>query len=174
MSGLRTFLTEENINLHKRYLEALKLSHSINEKSMPNIAGMSPREVMRCSIPTAVRNEVVANLLDIRAHELYFSSFCHRRKRVDAIRRYYSSEEAFLYDAFLLARGEKFGFLVFYTDTRGVPKFTVTEDCSSLLRIPARLAVDLYEHSYFLDYGFEREKYLRAALEHLDIERLFE
>ncbi len=174
MSALRTFLTEENVNLHKRHLEDLRLSHSINEKSMPRIAGMLPSEVMRCGIPADVRSEVVANLLDIRAHELYFSSFCHSRKRVDAIRRYYSSEDAFLYDAFSLAKGENLGFLIFYTGPRGEPKFTVARDLSLLLRTPARLAVDLFEHAYFLDYGFDREKYLRAALEHLDIERLFE
>lgn len=173
MSAMRAFLTEENINLHKRHLEHLRLLHSINEKSMPQLVGRSPREVLRADIPPSVRREVVENMLNVRAHEVYFSSFCLERKKVDEIKRFYPSEEAFLYDALCLAEGASGGFLIFYTDTRGVPRFTVTANCFELLRTTALLAIDLCEHAYFLDYGFDREKYLRAALERLDLTRLF-
>ena len=35
-----------------------------------------------------------------------------------------------------------------------------------------RLAIDLCEHAYFIEYGFDKERYLEDLLRHLDLSRL--
>ena len=82
----------------------------------------------------------------------------------------------------LEAVGEKFGhrfnFTPFYIggaaiDKYGIPRYSFsTWDDGAFLRYEPVLAVDMYEHAYFNDYGFEKEKYLRTSLEYLDLERL--
>ena len=39
-------------------------------------------------------------------------------------------------------------------------------------RISPCLCIDLYEHAYFGDYGFDRKRYISAALSVLDLSKL--
>ena len=36
------------------------------------------------------------------------------------------------------------------------------------------VCIDVCEHAYFLDYGFDKERYLKSALPYLDITKLLE
>ena len=40
------------------------------------------------------------------------------------------------------------------------------------LKYDVRLAVDLCEHAYFYDYGFDKKSYLKAALSSLDLSKI--
>ncbi len=171
---LSRFLSEKSIFLHKEYLKNEKAKYSIFEKSFPEIVGRSFYELyaMR-SLKRSVKEEAIALLANINLHELYFSSFCQNSLPCKEIKEYYSSESAFLYEAWLLGREKRGGFLYFYLDRRGKPCVAYTDTgIDAFLKAAPCLAIDLCEHAYFLDYGFEGGEYLRRALGFLDISRL--
>ena len=172
--AMNTFLSEGSIRQHTEHLRRLRLRHSVNEECYPEIKGKGLRAVSRMNIPVSERREIVENMRSIKAHELYFSSFSDTREAVKPLRRYYSSEDAFLYEALELSRDCHAAFLYVCVE-RGRPTLCVSrgEDDIFIAREPL-LALDLFEHAYFSDYGFEREKYLKAALCRLDLKRLAE
>ena len=43
---------------------------------------------------------------------------------------------------------------------------------SLCLPAPPALAIDVSEHAYFLDYGFDKQRYIMAALPFLDLSKL--
>lgn len=171
---LLRFLGEKSILLHKEYLSAERARLSIFEKSVPKIKGCTLSEIyaMR-SLCREDKRELLTHLVNIAMHELYFSSFTSAPMPCKEIKEYYSSENAFLYEALLLGKGKRRGFLYFYRDRRGKPVVGYTESGVDVLvsKTPI-LAVDLCEHAYFLDYGFDSGEYLRRALGFLDIARL--
>jgi superoxide dismutase len=71
-----------------------------------------------------------------------------------------------------MLRQKKHGFLCFFK-TRGTPKISVLDEESTSLLDPPTLAIEISEHAYFLDYAFERDRYLSASLERLKYDILF-
>ena len=63
-------------------------------------------------------------------------------------------------------------YLYLGTDARGA---LLTSDALDAFlraqRLPC-LCVDVCEHAYLQDYGFEKEAYVRAAVAHLDVAKL--
>lgn len=168
-----TFLSLDNIMLHLSFLERLKLKYSILEKSCETLAGKNCHELFKLRIPLEVKDEAVTLRSEIEAHELYFSSFSKNASVCKEIRAYYSSEEAFLYEVLVSAMNSKADFLFVSPDHRGKPTvFTDVTYADICQKNTPCLAVDLCEHSYFLDYGFEREEYLRRAVGHLALSKL--
>ena len=172
--AMHMFLSEGSIKQHIENLRRLRLRHSVNEECYPQIRGKSLCEVSHMNIPSPERREIVENMRSIQAHELYFSSFTDAPRAVKSLRRYYSSEEAFLYEALELSLGCHSAFLYVCVE-RGRPTLRIShgDDGFFIDREPL-LALDLFEHAYFLDYGFDREKYLKSALCRLDLQRLSE
>lgn len=145
--GIRNFISEENLTLHKEYLEALRL------KKRMLMGALNVRRVET----------------DIKAHELYFSSFCEDRIRCDLICKSYGSENRFCFLLKEYAEKRRGEFLYLYPLCRFPFVGYGTED---KLAYRAVLAIDLCEHAYFLDYGFDYLSYIEAALSHLDLKRL--
>ena len=172
--AMHMFLSESSIKQHMEHLRYLRLRHTVSEECYPQIKGKCLREVSRLSIPQRERREIVENMRSIKAHELYFSSFVTMPTAVKPLRRYYSSEEAFLYEALHTSLDAPSAFLYVCVE-RGRPTLTVSsgDDDIFIGREPL-LALDLFEHAYFPDYGFDREKYLKAALCRFDLRRLSE
>lgn len=171
MDPMRTFLTEENINVHKEYMKTLRLRHSIVEKSIPEIKGKNIFEIERMRLKKTDREEILSNLSEYLAHEIYFKSFIITQNREPCIRKYYSSEEAFLYEAFTMGMNAKEGFVFIHLSERGKPEIQICQSGIKTKYLP-KLAIDLCEHAYFLDYRFEKERYLKNALAHLDLSLL--
>lgn len=171
MDPMRTFLTEENIALHREYMRSLRLKHSVMEKSISVIKNASLSEISKAAIKKRDKDDVLANLSEYLMHDLYFKSFSEMPSGNKLIKKYYSSDEAFLYEIFCKCRETPAGFILIYLDDRGRPQVKEFNSWRDLIH-PPRLAIDVSEHSYFLDYGFEREKYLKNALSHLDLAKL--
>lgn len=169
---LREFLSEDNLNMHISHLKNEALRYSILEKSINKLSGLTIDEISRSGLKREERKEAISCLSYIESHKCYFDSFGHLRKRCDALRKYFGSEEKLLYEIFEIARHGDNGFLYVYIDNKGKPIIELASPHSAYTRFSPVLALDLYEHAYFLDYGFEREKYLRSAISHLDIEKL--
>ena len=114
-------------------------------------------------------------LQNIKSHESYFSSFTELAKPCPELKRHYSSEDAFCYEVLELAREYNGGFIYIFSNGRIRPTVKHSENAPFVyVKEMPTLAIDLFEHSYFLDYGFEREKYLRAAIGHLNLTLLFQ
>ncbi len=171
--GMLTFLSRDNIMLHLSFLEKLKLKYSILEKSYEGIKGKTLVQIPKLRIPIDVREEAIATLSEIESHNLYFSSFSDKTYVCKEIREYYSSEEAFLYEIFEEAVKSKGNFLFVCRDGRGKPMIFSDKSFAELYqKYKPLLALDLCEHSYFIDYGFDREEYLRRAVGKLDLLKL--
>ena len=152
--------------LHIDELSRMRLRYSVLEKSIPALSGVGIREILKLKLPRDVKREAVEAQGMIKAHELYFSSFAGGICRCDRIKEHHTSENAFLYDIMreALPFGEGFCFLMM--GRSGVYHFLTKMPCEAFIKPFATpvLALDLYEHAYFIDYGFEREEYLKRAL----------
>ena len=171
MNPMRAFLTEENILIHKEYMRTLRLRHSIMEKSIPEIKGKNIFEIEKMRISTSKKDDVLPNYREYLAHELYFNSFSLDRFSPKCVTGYYSSIESFFYEIYLLASEKAFGFIFVFLDERERAIIHHSEDMKRV-RVAPRLAIDVSEHSYFLDYRFDKEKYLRSAISNLNLSLL--
>ncbi len=172
-NALYSFLSESNVKNHLSYMRTLKLKYSILEKSLPDIKGKTAEKILKMNLPKKQLCELLPMLLDIKAHELYFSSFTEKPKPSQILRKHYTSENSFCYELVESAKRCHHGYLYIYKDTRGKPCYkTVAATDRSFLSDNPQLVVDLCEHAYFADYSFEYEKYLKGAISHLDFTRL--
>lgn len=145
--GIECFVSGESLRIHKEHLSALRMKKEI------------------CT--TQKEREDLA--VQIRSHELYFSSFRRERVPCERVRAGYRSENDFCFELSEYAQHQRFGFLYIYPMAR-YPFVGFGTEEKNLAR--AALALDLWEHAYFLDYGFDYISYLKAALSHLDFSRL--
>lgn len=171
--AMNIFLSEENINRHLDYFRRLKLKYSILEKSFPFLTSKSLGEVASCNLNRADKFEVMNLLWEIYAHECYFNSFTSQPQRCDKIKAFYSSQDRFVYELYDMSKEQNSGFLFVYLDGKGKPSASISNkpDGAFVKYLPV-LALDLCEHSYFADYGFKKDKYIRSALTYFDLSKL--
>lgn len=143
--GIDRFISAHALSLHREYLEALRA-----KKCM----GLDAKEGLE---------------LKIRSHELYFSSFRTGFARCERAARGYGSENAFIFALREFAEAKENCFLYVFPRNR-YPYVGFSADPRDAFR--SVLCVDLFEHAYFLDYGFDKNAYLHAALSHLDLSLL--
>ena len=166
----------ESESLHREYLRCLKSKYSVLEKSIDGLKGRGINDIMRMRIPITQRKSCVELYGLIRLHEIYFYSFTDKTERISrrfaAVDRCFGSTSALAYELFCRARSEGEGFLCVYMCgdkikiKRGSLASELISECEPVL------CVDLWEHAYFAEYGFDRERYLRSSLERLDYARL--
>ena len=172
ISNLRCFLSEDNISLHKdHYGNLLSLSNVIY-KSFPALKDVDPNDLKKIRIKSVRQNEYLPALNLAHLHKIFFGSFTDKPARCDYIRKWYSSEDDFLYGAYLAARESFSSFVYFFVHRDGRPDFKITDGESYSFEYSPVLAVDLFEHSYFMDYGFDRDRYIRRAFSVLNLEKL--
>ena len=168
-----TFLSEGNLKAHLDYMKTMRSKHSILEKSLPDIKGKSAEEIFKMPLKRSLKNEILPNLISYELHKTYFSSFTDRCVPCELLRKHYGSESAFCYKLFEEARRLTHGYLYVYKDTRGRVSFRTASDADEIMiREKPLLLLDLFEHAYFTDYGYDYEKYIKNALAHLDFSRL--
>lgn len=173
--ALRTFLSVQNIDLHKEYLRQLRLKYSILEKSIPMLKGAELADIPRLGIKVSEREEALLLKLEIMSHEIYFSSFTDKYQPCPIAAKHYGTENNFVYEVYKTARELGSGFLFISLDSRGKPVLTFAEGARAVIpKYQPILAIDLFEHASFLDYGFERERYIENAAAHLNLSKLTE
>ena len=172
LKAMNMFLSEDNIKRHLEHLRTYRLKLSILEKSLPELKGKTMTEIIRSSFSREIKDEALRLIWYIKAHECFFDSFSESPKRSEALIKHYSSREKLVYELYIEAMEREHGFLFVYMD-RGVPKTSfMTSGDRAFLRFSPILALDLYEHTYFSDYGFAKDKFLRSALMYLDTGKL--
>ena len=168
------FLSEETVLRHKNYLADLRLKYSVLEKSYPEILGLDIKEIDSLRLPSQVKREAISKKSEIILHELYFNSFSDKFYLSAAVKACYGSEANFLYEIESeLMKSCSYGFLLIYADIRKRLKFVFGDELSDiLLKNEPILAIDLWEHAYFSDYAFDRKRYVKGALLHLNLSKI--
>lgn len=167
------FVSKNNLELHREYLNTLKLQYSIFEKSYPVIKGKSCAELAKSSLNKAERNEALRLKCEITAHELFFDSFGEGKGASAQISKGWGSEANFLYELFNACMKSTEGFLVvFYDNKQRLGYVAGTEYIKAIAGATPCLALDLCEHAYFLDYCFNKDKYIKNALSNFNLSRL--
>ncbi|MBQ4071349.1 MAG: hypothetical protein IJD51_02920 [Clostridia bacterium] len=166
------FLSERNIRQHREYVRELEHRYSIFVKSYPVLEGKDAVGIRLSRIARGEREEALRLYCELAAHRLFFSSFCDRCVRCAAIAERYGSEASFLHELLRYSL-EREGFLLIYVDRRGEVRYSAgREYCDIFLRQSPSLAVDLCEHAYLPDYGFDKYTYLKRALSFLDLSKI--
>ena len=168
------FLSVDNVLKHKDFLKDLKLKYSVLEKSFPIIKGLSLNDICRVRLGNAEREEITSLRSNIILHELYFDSFCEEFYPSETVRNQFGSEANFLYEIECeISKNASSEFLLVFFDRKKRLQFKADCDFSEiLLSCTPVLALDLYEHSYFLDYGFDRKRYIKSALSYLNLNKI--
>ena len=169
---MRRFLSEENLEIHKRECDTLRARLSIYEKSLPEIKGKSIREIRKMRIPNDYKEDILPIMRSLMLHKVYFSSFSNQPSATREIKKYYPSKESFIFSLLEAAKNEDGGFLCLYK-TAGAPRIIVTNEKDGSLTDEPSLCIDISEHAYFLDYLFNKDKYLKSALSYLNLDTLF-
>lgn len=163
------FSSERTCKLHKEYLEKIKLQYTILEKSFPCIVRKDIFDIRKMRLK--YKDEILSLKCDIMCHELFFDSFGQRNQSSGTVIDNFGSEAAFLYEIFSQAKKAEncFAFICLHGKrvnfSFGMPELLLK------LSNPV-LTLDLCEHAYFLDYGFDREEYLRRMLPYLNLNKL--
>ena len=173
LDEMRGFLSEDTINLHLGQYMKERCKCSIFEKSIPEVKGKTIRDIIEMPMRGALKEELLECFIAAKSHELYFSSFCTRRKACSEIKKYYSSEAAFLFECSEKAKRLDSGFLYVIKDRGGAPRAVAEDELRFGRGFSPCLALDMSEHAYFLDYRFAKERYIAAALAHLDLSEIF-
>lgn len=168
---LREFLSDDSISLHHSYMKNTYLKYSILKKGREELGGANLEQIPHLRIPRSEREQAHLLLSELESHKCYFDSFGVSGKRCESIRKCFGSEDVLLYEILETAKATDQGFVYIYADG-GKVKIKAQNPCSAFLRSRPILALDLCEHAYFLDYAFDRESYLRAAISRLNLEKL--
>ena len=170
---MNEFLSEESIDLHRAYVRKKRLEFSILESSIPKLSGAEFNKIKRMKLTSRDSRDALALTAEIRLHDIYFSSFgCSRYQRCGIPLRRYGGEAAFLNEIYRTALSQSHGFVCVYLFGDDV-NLRASFDAESLLRIgEPTLVLDVCEHAYFMDYGFDKDRYLISALPYLDLSKL--
>ncbi len=168
------FLSQENVLKHKDYLKDAKLRFSVLEKSYPLIKGLDLRGIESLRILREVKNEAERLKGEIILHELYFDSFSDKFYKCEAARNSFGSEANFLYEIeTCVMKSAECGFVVVFFDGKNRLNFRFGADLTDvLMKYTPLLSIDVWEHAYFSDFGFDRKRYLKNALSHLNFDKI--
>ena len=168
------FLSEDSVARHREYARNLRLKYSILQKSEIVLNSLNIREIPWQKISPDLSREAYALLAELTLHDLFFTSFTENRLApLTAQCRSYKSSAELLNHLYKLAYTDTDGgFLVVYKSRGKTVVGRIFPPYRELLSQTPVLAVDLYEHCYFSDYGFDRSRYLINAMSHLDLSRL--
>ncbi len=168
------FLTAENIKNHKEYMNTLFAKYMIYEKSISALKGKTPREISKMRLNREDKFKILSLLTEYLSHKSYFSSFAENNTRCPEIKKYFTSEDDFCYRVIECAKKETGGFVYIINDRNGTPCILHSSECTDIfINYTPVLALDLCEHAYFADYGYDKEEYIRRAAARLDISKLF-
>ncbi|MBO7304244.1 MAG: hypothetical protein J6V09_03395 [Clostridia bacterium] len=105
---------------------------------------------------------------NIAFHELYFNSFGESYQHSPELKCQFGSEAEFLYQLYLAAQDERIVGVVATLSGRNI-KIVKLDSYAAISHLTPILALDVMEHAYFGDYGFDRCAYLKSALSYLNI-----
>lgn len=166
-NGINSFISEDALSVHKEYLKTLKLRYSVMEKSFPEIKDADVRRLLR--MRQRYRDEILGLRSEIICHELFFNSFGEAYQSCAAVRERYRTESSFAYEISELSKKDDIKYIVIAME-KGAVKIIALYNSRDIISISQPvICIDLCEHSYFLDYGFDRAGYISNLLPYLNL-----
>ena len=167
-------LSEEAIQRHREYTRNLRLKYSILQKSEAMINSLNIRDIPWQKLNLNLAREAFSLLSELSLHECFFASFTEKEllPLPPTVREYESAAELLNHLDRLSYTDNDGGFLVVYKSRGKTVVGRIFPPYRELLTFTPLLAIDLYEHAYFSDYGFDRGRYLVSALSHLNLDLL--
>ena len=170
---MNSFLSEENIASHREYVRVKKLKYSIIESYLPQLSGKGMWDIYRMKIGADDKRDAINLLSEITFHDVFFTSFSSSYyPRSLAIERLYGSEANFLNLIYRRCMSQAYGFVLLYKHRERITVESVLEYSKILNLNTPTLALDVCEHAYFMDYGFDKERYLASMLPYLNLSKL--
>ena len=170
MEVMECFLSKNNILRHKEHIKTVRSKLSIIEKSCPEITNINIDALERMRIDRNIKAEVIYLHKYISAHELFFDSFSANVGKCTKLKVAICSKERFLYEILEKAKESDGGFAFVYINKRQIPCIDISKDLvKTFSAYTPILALDLCEHAYFTDYGFDLEKYIKNALVYFNL-----
>ena len=170
---MKEVLSTRSIELHKEYLREQRLKLSIFEKSYPGIVGLPNSRLGALRLPRREKEQIVALRNRVNAHELFFSSFLETKyNESEIVKRQLGDISYLLNRVYKLCMDSYGGIVYIVVKGKGVFLEHKTED-EEPSNLPV-LAIDNCEHTYFLDYGFNKEEFLSRLLPYLALSKIDE
>ena len=170
---MNNFLSEENIDLHREYVKTQRLKYSILESSIPSLKNAKVNDLFRMRMKALDKSDALTLLSEIELHDIYFSSFCQTRfLRSRYVEKAWGSSASFLNDVFKKCMDINYGFVTVSVDCGNILLESSVDNLGLFSHGAPLLAIDVCEHAYFLDYYFDKERYLVNALPHLDLTKI--
>lgn len=159
-------LSERAVQMHRDYLNELILRRSIFEKSYPN--GVFDSYIRGRGLASDERERMRELDKQISAHKIFFDSFSNiKYQHSELVKKQYGDVSHLLNEVFRVCMASDGGF-VYIVMQRGRVEICARKEKSEPPAEPV-LAVDICEHVYFLDYGFDKEKFLCRILPYLSL-----
>ena len=166
--SIYNILSEENILMHKEYVNACKAKYSFLLKSNPRFCNLSLLELSRFKKYKTEANSIVRLKSEILCHDLYFSSFGNKNQPITDNKNSGGISDL-LYSIYNTALNTLYGFLILYKDNDEIMIYSGNDYQDIFVRYSPLISIDLFEHSYFMDYGFDKERYIKNALSYLNL-----
>ena len=167
------FFSDEAIERHKDYIRTQRLRYSILEKSINGIKDKEYEDILRQKMRANDKRDVITLLSLIKIHDCFFSSFSSvSGMRSELVKSQFGSEAGFLNALYKACMNIPVGFVSVSVKKGKIGIKADADNLSHFLEAKPLLAIDVWEHAYFLDYGFDKEKYLRNTLPYLNLDKI--
>lgn len=156
---------------HKKYIDTM---NQLLEKEPPGDTSAAPslEDVVR-----AAKGKLFNNAAQAWNHDFYWHSLSPKRRRpsgalLHRLEKDFGSYEGFAGRFAAAANGQFGSGWAWLVDRDGKLEVMATANADTPIAhgIPCLLAVDVWEHAYYVDYHNERERYVSAILERLNWE----
>jgi Fe-Mn family superoxide dismutase len=122
------------------------------------------------------KTPIYKNVAQIFNHELYWNSLIDTEESINLLRKY--KNELFInidhlkkfYTDFIDRGIAQFGsgWLWIYKNDDGVLDVMTTHDADVPIHVRFYLVIDLWEHAYYIDYEYQRKKYLEKIFRYIN------
>ena len=132
-------------------------------------------------LPMENRDEILFNLGGYLNHSLYFYNLTNKKKEIpkellDEINKYFGSfslfKEEFI-DMALEVKGSGYTFLVLDKNNKLRIINTSNQDTPYYYGFTPIMTIDVWEHSYYLKYTYDRKKYLDSIFNVIDFDKVY-
>lgn len=132
-------------------------------------------------LPMENRDEILFNLGGYLNHSLYFYNLTDKKKEIpkellDEINKYFGSFSLFkeeIIDMALEVKGSGYTFLVLDKNNKLRIINTSNQDTPYYYGFTPIMTIDVWEHSYYLKYTYDRKKYLDSIFNVIDFDKVY-
>ncbi len=167
------FISDEAETLIRERVHILSLKASIIRKNDFQGKNITCLEMLRSPVGRCVRADILSVVPELILESTFLDSFSGERgKRLPEHVRGKITEAELSNMIFREALLRECGFVSICTVGNTVRICSEPDPLSHFRWGAPVLAIDVSEHAYFIDYGFDKREYLLRAIPYLDLEKL--